>query len=109
MAYAKPPFGGPDQVLRYLARYTHRVAISNGRLLELKEGRVRFRWRDSRDGNRVKEMSLDAVEFIRRFLMHVLPAGFVKIRHFGFPFESLAKADGRTLPQTSANGVSANP
>jgi hypothetical protein len=84
VVYAKPPFGGPDQVLRYLARYTHRVAISNGRLLGLEEGRVRFRWRDSRDGNQIKEMSLDGVEFIRRFLLHVLPGGFVKIRHFGF-------------------------
>jgi Putative transposase/Transposase zinc-binding domain len=84
VVYAKPPFGGPDQVLRYLARYTHRVAIANGRLLGLEEGRIRFRWRDSRDGNQIKEMSLDAVEFIRRFLLHVLPGGFVKIRHFGF-------------------------
>ena len=84
VVYAKPPFGGPDQVLRYLARYTHRVAISNGRLLGLEERRVRFRWRDSRDGNRIKEMSLDGVEFIRRFLLHVLPGGFVKIRHYGF-------------------------
>ena len=84
VVYAKPPFGGPGQVLRYLARYTHRVAIANGRLLSLEEGRVRFRWRDSQDNNQIKEMSLDAVEFIRRFLLHVLPGGFVKIRHFGF-------------------------
>jgi hypothetical protein len=84
VVYAKPPFGGPDQVLHYLARYTHRVAISNGRLVGLETGRVRFRWRDSRNGNQIKEMSLDAVEFIRRFWMHVLPSGFVKIRHFGF-------------------------
>jgi len=84
VVYAKPPFGGPEQVLRYLARYTHRVAISNGRLLGLEEGRVRFRWRDSQDNNQIKEMSLDAVEFIRRFLLHVLPGGFVKIRHFRF-------------------------
>lgn len=84
VVYAKPPFGGPEQVLRYLARYTHRVAISNGRLLSLDNGQVRFRWRDSQDGNRIKEMSLEAVEFIRRFLLHVLPGGFVKIRHFGF-------------------------
>jgi hypothetical protein len=84
VAYAKPPFGGPEQVLRYLARYTHRVAISNGRLLSLQDGRVRFRWRDSQHHNQIKEMSLDAVEFIRRFLLHVLPSGFVKIRHFGF-------------------------
>jgi Putative transposase len=84
VVYAKPPFGGPEQVLRYLARYTHRVAISNGRLLSLEDGRVRFRWRDSQAHNQIKEMSLDAVEFIRRFLLHVLPSGFVKIRHFGF-------------------------
>ena len=84
VVYIKPPFGGPQQVLRYLARYTHRVAISNGRLLGLENGRVRFRWRDSQHGNQIKETSLDAVEFIRRFLLHVLPSGFVKIRHFGF-------------------------
>ncbi len=84
VVYAKPPFGGPEQVLRYLARYTHRVAISNGRLLSLEDGRVRFRWRDSQDHNQIKQMSLDAVEFIRRFLLHILPSGFVKIRHFGF-------------------------
>lgn len=84
VAHVKPPFGGPEQVLRYLARYTHRVAISNGRLLALEQGRVWFRWRDSKDHNQIKEMSLDAVEFIRRFLMHILPSGFVKIRHFGF-------------------------
>jgi putative transposase len=82
--YVKPPFGGPEQVLRYLARYTHRVAISNGRLLALENGRVHFRWRDSQHGNQIQETSLAAVEFIRRFLLHVLPGGFVKIRHFGF-------------------------
>lgn len=84
VVYVKPPFGGPQHVLRYLARYTHRVAISNGRLLGLENGRVRFRWRDSQHGNQIQETSLDAVEFIRRFLLHVLPCGFVKIRHFGF-------------------------
>jgi hypothetical protein len=83
VVHAKPPFGGPDQVLHYLARYTHRVAISNGRLLRLENGRVSFRWRDSRDGNQIKELSLDGMEFIRRFLLHVLPSGFVKIRQFG--------------------------
>jgi len=83
VVYSKPPFGGPEHVLKYLARYTHRVAISNGRLLSLENGQVRFRWRDSRHGNRRSVMTLDAVEFIRRFLLHVLPAGFVKIRHFG--------------------------
>lgn len=84
VVHAKPPFGGPEQVLKYLARYTHRVAISNGRLLSLEQGRVSFRWRDSKDKNRMKTMTLDAVEFIRRFVLHVLPSGFVKIRHFGF-------------------------
>jgi hypothetical protein len=84
VVYAKPPFGGPEHVLQYLARYTHRVAIANGRLLSLIDGQVRFRWRDSKHNNRSKVMQLDAVEFIRRFLLHVLPAGFIKIRHFGF-------------------------
>ena len=84
VAYAKPPFGGPEYVLKYLARYTHRVAISNGRLLSLENGRVTFQWRDSKDKNQIKAMTLDAVEFIRRFLLHVLPPGLVKIRHFGF-------------------------
>jgi Putative transposase len=79
VVYCKPAFGGPPQVLQYLARYTHRVAISNGRLLALENGRVPFRWRDSQDHNRIKETSLEAVEFIRRFLLHVLPSGFVKI------------------------------
>jgi Putative transposase/HTH-like domain len=83
VVYAKPPFGGPEHVLKYLARYTHRVAISNGRLLSLENGQVRFRWRDSRHNNRSSTMRLDAGEFIRRFLLHVLPAGFIKIRHFG--------------------------
>src|ERR1035441_9321094 len=84
VVYSKPPFGGPEHVLKYLARYTHRVAISNGRLLSLEQGQVRFRWRDSKDNNRTKTMTLDAIEFIRRFLLHILPSGFVKIRHFGF-------------------------
>jgi len=83
VVYSKPPFGGPEHVLKYLARYTHRVAISNGRLISLENGLVRFRWRDSRHNNRSSTMRLEATEFIRRFLLHVLPAGFVKIRHFG--------------------------
>jgi hypothetical protein len=97
VVYVKPPFGGPQQVLRYLARYTHRVAISNGRLLGLENGRVRFRWRDSQHGNQTKETSLDAVEFIRRFLLHILPSGFVKIRHFGF----LSNRNRKTIIQRS--------
>jgi hypothetical protein len=84
VVYAKPPFASPAHAVKYLARYTHRVAIANGRILSFAEGRVTFRWRDSAHGNKQKTMTLDAVEFIRRFLMHVLPRGFVKIRHYGF-------------------------
>ena len=83
VVYAKPPFGGPVQVLEYLGRYTHRVALSNDRLVSLAEGVVRFRWRDYAHGNRVKTMALPAREFLHRFLLHVLPDGFVRIRHFG--------------------------
>jgi hypothetical protein len=84
VVYAKRPFGGPEQVLKYLARYVQRVAISNSRLLSMVNGRVTFAWKDYADGNQSKTMMLDAVEFIRRFLLHVLPSGFVRIRHFGF-------------------------
>ena len=84
VVYAKPPFGGPEQVLRYLGRYTHRVAISNHRLLSFDGNQVTFRWRDYAHGNKQRTMTLAAIEFIRRFLMHVLPKGFVRIRHFGF-------------------------
>ena len=84
VVYAKAPFGGPEQVLKYLARYTHRVAISNRRLLSLENGRVTFEWKDYRDGHKTKTMTLEAVEFIRRFLLHILPTGFVRIRQFGF-------------------------
>lgn len=84
VVYAKPPFGGPEQVLKYLARYTHRVAISNRRLLSLNDGRLSFQWKDYANGNQTKTMNLEAIEFIRRFLLHVLPSRFVHIRHFGF-------------------------
>jgi hypothetical protein len=84
VVFAKPPFGGPEQVLKYLARYTHRVAISNRRLVSMEEGRVSFQYKDYADGNRTKVMTVEAVEFIRRFLLHVLPIGFVRIRQFGF-------------------------
>jgi Putative transposase len=84
VVHVKPPFGGPEQVLKYLARYTHRVAVSNSRILSIECGKVTFLWKDYADGNKTKIMSLDAVEFIRRFLLHVLPAGFVRIRQFGF-------------------------
>ena len=82
--YAKPPFAGPEQVLAYVARYTHRVAIANNRLLDIDEGKVRFRWKDYRKGSRQKTMTLAAGEFIRRFLLHVLPEGFQRIRYYGF-------------------------
>jgi hypothetical protein len=84
VVYAKPPFGGPEQVLKYLARYTHRVAISNYRLTALEGDEVEFLWKDYADGGERKTMRLEAVEFIRRFLLHVLPTGFVRIRHYGF-------------------------
>jgi hypothetical protein len=83
VVYAKPPFAGPEQVLEYVGRYTHRVAISNNRLLDIADGMVRFRWRDYRDHNRQKTMSVSADEFIRRFLLHVLPEGFHRIRYYG--------------------------
>ena len=84
VVYAKPPFAGPGQVLQYLGRYTHRVALSNERLGDLQAGVVRCRWKDYNDGNRVKLMALPAEEFIRRFLLHIVPERFVRIRHFGF-------------------------
>jgi len=83
VVYCKPPFGGPKGVLQYLGRYTHRIAISNNRILSNRDGRVSFRWRDYADGNRQKTMNLTADEFTRRFLLHVLPDRFVRIRHFG--------------------------
>ncbi len=84
VVHAKAPFGGPEQVLKYLARYTHRVAISNSRILSIADGKVTFLWKDYADASKVKPMTLNAVEFIRRFLLHILPAGFVRIRQFGF-------------------------
>jgi hypothetical protein len=84
VVYVKRPFAGAQQVLDYLARYTHRVAIANGRLLSCAQGSVRFRWKDYRSRRQNKVLSLDAGEFIRRFLLHVLPRGFRRIRHFGF-------------------------
>jgi Putative transposase len=83
VVYAKPPFGGPRQVLDYLGRYTHRVAISNQRLVALEEGNVSFRWKDYRHPQRPKVTTLPAEEFIRQFLLHALPSGFQRIRYFG--------------------------
>ncbi len=84
VVYAKPPFGGPRYVLNYLARYTHRVAISNHRLVAFADGKVTFRWKDYARGNKRRLMTLTAEEFLRRFLQHVLPRGFIRIRFFGF-------------------------
>jgi hypothetical protein len=83
VVYAKPPFGGPEQVLKYLARYTHRVAISNRRLLSLEDGIVHFQYKDYARGDRMRTLRLSVLEFTRRFLMHVLPTGFVRIRRYG--------------------------
>jgi hypothetical protein len=82
--YSKPPFGGPQHVLQYLGRYTHRVAISNHRLISFADGKVTFRWRDSAHQNQQRLMTLSVDEFLRRFLFHLLPKGFVRIRNFGF-------------------------
>ena len=83
VVFAKPPFGGPEQVLAYLGRYTHRVAIANSRLVGLDQGKVSFRWKDYRHHDKAKLMTLSAGEFIRRFLLHTLPDGFHRIRHYG--------------------------
>ena len=84
VVYAKPPFGGPEQVLKYLARYTNRVAISNQRIQSFANGKVSFSWKDYSQGDRKRIMTLSSVEFIRRFLLHVLPKGFMRIRYYGF-------------------------
>lgn len=84
VVYAKRPFAGPQQVLDYVGRYTHRVALSNNRLLDIENDQVRFQWKDYRTGDQVKTMTLSADEFIRRFLLHVLPNGFQRIRYYGF-------------------------
>jgi hypothetical protein len=83
VVYCKPPFGGPEHALRYLGAYTHRVAISNHRLVSLADGQVTFRWRDSAHKNKKRLMTLSVEEFLRRFLLHLLPRGFVRIRNFG--------------------------
>jgi hypothetical protein len=105
VVYAKPPFGGPEYVLHYLARYTHRVAISNHRLLNFQDGQVTFRWRDYAHGNKKRKMTLSADEFLRRFLLHVLPKGFVRIRFFGF----LANRRRATLLPLCRQPLRANP
>ncbi len=92
ITYAKQPFGGPEQVLEYLGRYTHRVAITNNRIVAIENDQVRIKYRDRSDDNKEKELTISAYEFIRRFLLHVLPRGFTKIRYYGF----LAHANKKT-------------
>jgi hypothetical protein len=103
VVYTKPPFGGPEQVLGYLANYTHRVAISNHRILSIADRNVTFRWKDYAHGNKKKQMTLTACEFLRRFFLHVLPKGFVRIRQFGFlancKRKALLETCRRLLPQ----------
>jgi Putative transposase len=84
VVYAKPPFGGPKHVLHYLARYTHRVAISNHRLLSVSASEVHFRWKDYAHGSKQRTMTLTSKEFLRRFVQHILPRGFPRIRYFGW-------------------------
>lgn len=96
VVYCKPPFGGPAKVLDYLGRYTHRVAIANHRILNVQDGNVTFSYRDRRDGDSLKSLTVPAEEFIRRFLLHALPASFMRIRHFGFLAN---RSKGRDLPR----------
>jgi hypothetical protein len=105
IVYAKPAFGGPAQVLRYLGRYTHRVAISNHRLLSFDGKNVTFRWRDYAHGNKQKNMTLTGLEFLRRFSHHILPRGFVRIRHFGFLTNTRRSALLTVARQLIADGL----
>jgi hypothetical protein len=114
VVYAKPPWGGPEQVLKYLARYTHRVAISNQRLIDMDGDKNRFHWKDYAHGGATKTMTLKAVEFLRRFLLHVLPSGFVRIRHYGLLAnrvcrEKLALCRALLRVEASAEPVAAEP
>jgi Putative transposase/Transposase zinc-binding domain len=108
VVYAKQPFGGPQQVLDYLGRYTHRVAISNHRLVSVSDQQVRFRYKDYAHGNARKVLALDATEFIRRFLLHVLPTGFMRIRHYGI-IANRAKATKLTHARTALGQPSMPP
>jgi hypothetical protein len=83
VVFSKPPLAGPEQVLKYLGRYTYRIAISNGRLISMKDGKVSFRWKDRAHGDKEKTLTLEAGEFMRRFLLHVIPEGLMRIRHYG--------------------------
>ena len=104
MVYAKPPFGGPAQVLKYLARYTHRVAISNGRLVDVSDGRVTFRYKDYADGHRSKTMTLRADEFLRRFVQHVLPSGLRQDAPLRLAGQSEAGGEPDAVPTLVSGG-----
>jgi hypothetical protein len=105
VVYTKAPFAGPEHVLRYLAHYTHRVAISNHRILSVADGEVTFRWKDYAHGNKKRKMTLSGCEFLRRFCLHVLPKGFVRIRQFGF----LANRQRKTLLESCRRLLAADP
>jgi hypothetical protein len=110
VVYAKPPFGGPEQVLKYLARYTHRVAISNHRIVSFNNGTVAFRYKDYARGNSQRVMKLSSLEFLRRFLLHVLPDGFMRIRHYGLLAnrcrkDKLARCRELLAPEDTADPV----
>ena len=107
IVFAKRPFAGPDQVLTYLSRYTHRIAISNGRIVGVDETHVAFSWRDYAHGSTMKIMRLDAHEFLRRFLLHVLPDGFQRIRHYGFLANGHRKAKLAAVRKSLAVAVAA--
>ena len=91
VVFAKRPFNGPESVIEYLGRYTHKIAISNHRIKNIDEGKVSFSYKDYRSGAAIKEMTLEGPEFIRRFALHILPKGFVRIRHYGI-LSSTSKA-----------------
>ena len=109
VVYCKPPFGGPEHALRYLGAYTHRVAISNHRLVSLSNGQVTFRWRDSAHKNKKRLMTLPLEEFLRRFLLHLLPRGFVRIRNFGFLRQPPARSVAATLCSLTGLGARIQP
>ena len=104
VVYAKRPFGGPEHVLEYLGNYTHRIAISNHRLLAFEDGKVSFRWRDSAHKNQQRVMALRFEEFLRRYFLHVLPQGFVRIRHFGLFTNRLRKVSLETCRRLLGEG-----
>jgi hypothetical protein len=111
LVYAKPPFGGPEHVFRYLGRYTHRVAISNHRIVAFADGKVTFLFKDYKQDGKQRRMTLTAVEFLRRFLLHVLPKRFVRIRHYGLcaPSNGDKLETARRLLAAQAPGPPPNP